>query len=292
MRGPVMRRRHDNRVTPRVTHVTMYPMSETYTKLFHSIISSTVWVDTPLHVKVVWIALLAKADKDGEIYSSVRGLARDAGVTTDQCHEALDLFMQPDPESRTTAAEGRRIEKIDGGWALINHAKYREKTSLADRREKDRIRQQRKRERDTRDMSRKSRHTDSYTDSDQTQTQITQKEEHPPAPKGVFSWEEELKNHPDLDTAENRKALQEWVAYRKEGKLRAWKPTTWKKNFKEWKSWSAGALVRAIDKSIGQGWLGIFEGNGGTSGKPAPPSVTYKQADYSDLGGDLGYERH
>lgn len=34
-------------------------------------------------------------------------------------------FLSPDKWSRTTDNEGRRIEPIDGGWRLLNHAKYR-----------------------------------------------------------------------------------------------------------------------------------------------------------------------
>ena len=33
--------------------------------------------------------------------------------------------MSPDPDSRTKDHGGRRIEEIDGGWRLLNHAKYK-----------------------------------------------------------------------------------------------------------------------------------------------------------------------
>lgn len=125
-----------------------------YTKLFPSILDSTVW-HTPLATKVVWITLLAMADRDGIAEASVPGLARRAGVTREQCEDALACFLAPDPDSRTKDHDGRRIVEVDGGWRLLNSEKYREKASADERREKDAARQQRKRDLDaSRDASR------------------------------------------------------------------------------------------------------------------------------------------
>jgi len=69
--------------------------------------------------------MLAMADKNGRVWASIPGLANRARVTLEQTEEALERFLSPDPYSRTPDHEGRRIEAIDGGWVLINHAKYR-----------------------------------------------------------------------------------------------------------------------------------------------------------------------
>jgi hypothetical protein len=61
--------------------------------------------------------------------------------------KALNKFLAPDKYSRTPDFEGRRIEKIEGGWRLLNHGKYREKMSDAERKERDRLRKQEYRER-------------------------------------------------------------------------------------------------------------------------------------------------
>lgn len=125
-----------------------------YTKLFPSILDSTVW-HTPLPTKVVWITLLAMADRDGIAEASIPGLARRAGVSREQCEDALACFLAPDPDSRTKDHDGRRIVEVDGGWRLLNSEKYREKASADERREKDAARQQRKRDLDaSRDASR------------------------------------------------------------------------------------------------------------------------------------------
>lgn len=117
-----------------------------YVKLFASILDSSLW-ERDLATKVVWITVLAMSDRDGVVSASVPGLARRAGVTIEQCQAALDIFLSPDPYSRTPDHEGRRITKVDGGWELLNHQKYRKLESAEDRREKDAERKRRERRR-------------------------------------------------------------------------------------------------------------------------------------------------
>lgn len=117
-----------------------------YVKLFGSILDSTVWEATP-PIKVVWITMLAMADRDGAVEASVPGLAKRAGVERGECEKAIALFLAPDPDSRTKDQEGRRIEVIDGGWRLINYEKYRDRATLDQAREKSAARQQRFRDR-------------------------------------------------------------------------------------------------------------------------------------------------
>lgn len=117
-----------------------------YTKLFHEILDSTVWREPPL-TKLVWITMLAMADRDGEVMASVPGLADRARVSLDACQVALASFSAPDEFSRTKEREGRRIEEIDGGWRLLNFEKFRLKMGAEERREKTAIRVRRFRER-------------------------------------------------------------------------------------------------------------------------------------------------
>jgi hypothetical protein len=99
-------------------------MSRTFTKLFSSITESTVWCE-PDRTRLVWVCMLAMADRNGRVWASVPGLANRARVPVDDCRLALETFLAPDPDSRTPDFEGRRIEPIDGGWRLLNHEKYR-----------------------------------------------------------------------------------------------------------------------------------------------------------------------
>lgn len=118
-----------------------------YTKLFNSILASTVW-ETELHVRVVWVSMLAMCDRYGEVHASLPGLAKIAGVTREQAEDAVRILSAPDHDSRTKEHEGRRIEPIDGGWEVLNYAKYREKQSEDEQRAKAAERQARKRKRD------------------------------------------------------------------------------------------------------------------------------------------------
>ncbi len=100
-------------------------MSMTFTKLFSSITESTIWCEDS-DTRIVWVTMLAMADKRGRIWSSIPGLAKRAAVSLEKTEIALRKFLSPDPYSRTKDYEGRRIEEIDGGWRLLNYEKYRE----------------------------------------------------------------------------------------------------------------------------------------------------------------------
>ena len=108
-----------------------------FTKLFSSIIHSTVWRED-MHVKVVWITMLAMAESRGTVSASVPGLADAARVTIPQVEDALARLAAPDPYSRTKDHEGRRIEEIDGGWRLLNYGKYRESRDPEERKRQNR----------------------------------------------------------------------------------------------------------------------------------------------------------
>lgn len=163
-----------------------------YVKLFSSILHSTIWREA-LPTKVVWITLLVMADKEGEVHASIPGIAATAGVTVEECRAAIKSFLSPDPDSRTKDFDGRRLEEIDGGWQLLNHAKYRHLLSKENRRERDaeRQRRRRQRQRDSHAPSRsvtlchtKSRQAEAETDSE------AEKEEDPPLPPQGARWDE------------------------------------------------------------------------------------------------------
>ena len=65
-----------------------------------------------------------------------------ARVSLEDCKDALSKLTKPDEYSRSRDHEGRRVEEVDGGWKILNHAKYRAKLNNDDRREYLRIKQQ------------------------------------------------------------------------------------------------------------------------------------------------------
>lgn len=110
-----------------------------YTKLFGSILDSSVWME-PVETRVVWITMLAKADRHGVVSVVIPKLAQHAGVSIEAAERAIECFLSPDKYSRTKAHEGRRIVEVEEGWRLLNHAHYRRLGSAADRAERDAVR--------------------------------------------------------------------------------------------------------------------------------------------------------
>jgi hypothetical protein len=109
-----------------------------YTKLHASILTSTIWLESD-HVRIVWITLLALANKEGVVQGSVPGLASVARVPVDKAREAITRLLDPDPDSRSKTEDGRRLEAIEGGWRLINFDFYRKLHSEEQRREYKRL---------------------------------------------------------------------------------------------------------------------------------------------------------
>lgn len=93
--------------------------------------------------------MLAMADREGFIYASVNGLARAACLEPDDVIAGLDILVSPDTESsdltRNPENEGRRIEKIDGGWKIINYSYYRDLQDADERRYQNKMRKRKSR---------------------------------------------------------------------------------------------------------------------------------------------------
>lgn len=132
-----------------------------YTKIFGSLLHSTVW-QAPAPTRLVWITMMVLSDRDGLVEASVPGLARAANVTLEECEEALAAFLAPDKYSRTPDHDGRRIDVIRGGWRLLNFEYYRELKSPEHVREQDAERQQRKRDREAASRTVTGRHGPSH----------------------------------------------------------------------------------------------------------------------------------
>ena len=75
------------------------------------------------------------ADKNGHINLTYQAISAVTGWPIDLLKQAIAELMAPDPESRTSVSEGRRLELLDPtnrqwGWRVINHSLYREKARL------------------------------------------------------------------------------------------------------------------------------------------------------------------
>jgi hypothetical protein len=117
-----------------------------YTKLYNSIIHSTIWREDK-DTRLLWITMLSLSDQHGVIEASLPGLADAARLTMLETTKALTKLSSPDEYSRDKDFKGRRIEEIEGGWIVLNYLKYRNKIDEERKRDLNRIRQARWRER-------------------------------------------------------------------------------------------------------------------------------------------------
>jgi hypothetical protein len=96
-----------------------------FSLLWTKILRSSLWIGGTKDVRLLWITLLALKDKDGFVESSFPGLADAAKLTQDECRAALEVLTSPDPHDTSGVDQGIRVKKVDGGWTVTNHDKYR-----------------------------------------------------------------------------------------------------------------------------------------------------------------------
>jgi hypothetical protein len=113
-----------------------------YNKLFTSILDSSIWLEDDGVVRV-WVTLLASMDETGFCkFGSVHNLARRANKTPKETARCVAILESPDKIDPQQDFEGRRIERVSGGWIVLNAGKYREMATRQIALEKNRIRVQ------------------------------------------------------------------------------------------------------------------------------------------------------
>jgi hypothetical protein len=103
-----------------------------FTKLWSETVTSSIWNEDD-KTRIVWITMLAIVGPDGVVRASIGGLTHIARVSRDACEQAIAIFEAPDPDSRCMDNEGRRVRRVDGGFLILNYAKYREARSSDER---------------------------------------------------------------------------------------------------------------------------------------------------------------
>jgi len=100
-----------------------------FTKLDSGIVLSSIWAQ-PEYIRVVWTTILALKNQNGFIATSYSGLQRTCNLLDDiegkKFANSIAYLEGPDPDSRTKEFDGRRIQRIEGGWIVLNHQKYRD----------------------------------------------------------------------------------------------------------------------------------------------------------------------
>lgn len=120
-----------------------------YNKLFTKILDSSIWLEAT-STRIVWVTLLAAMDEDGFCaFSSVENLAHRARVPIEDAELAVHCLESPDSRSGNPNREGQRIERVPGGWVVLNASIYRDIVTRVVAREqtRERVRQFRERQR-------------------------------------------------------------------------------------------------------------------------------------------------
>ena len=98
----------------------------------------------------VFTNLLAHADQHGVVDKHWKAIREETGLSKARVEKAIKALESTDPESRSPEMEGRRLLRLDEhrawGWQIVNYAKYRAIKNSEDRRQQNRLAQQRWRE--------------------------------------------------------------------------------------------------------------------------------------------------
>lgn len=118
-----------------------------YGKIFDSIYDGT--LRTNWQALVTFQQLIILADKSGVVDMTPHAIHGRTGIPMDIIEAGLDHLTKPDPYSRSTEEDGRRLVPIDEsrpwGWRLVNHGYYNRLRSMEEKREADRVRASTKR---------------------------------------------------------------------------------------------------------------------------------------------------
>jgi hypothetical protein len=116
-----------------------------YNKLFTKILDSSIWLQSS-PTRIVWLTFIATMDETGFVqFAGVGNVAHRALVSVEEAQTAIDYLEGKDPESADPEHDGRRVERVPGGWIVLNACKYRAIVTKAVSREQTRERVRRHR---------------------------------------------------------------------------------------------------------------------------------------------------
>ena len=219
-----------------------------FVKLHGSILHSSIWAEAHA-TRIVWITMLAMADENGIVAASVGGLKRAAVVSTEECKFALDVLLSPDPDSRD-GTSGERIEKVPGGWLVLNHQQYRDRRTKAQVATAERVARHRARQKGALPVTKSNGVTDHLRISPseaeaEAEVEAEQKKKTRPRRSAPAT-------KPD-DVPEE--VWDDWATHRR-GKRATVSETALKGIVREAKK-AGMTLTEALETSISQGWQGF-----------------------------------
>jgi hypothetical protein len=88
------------------------------------IVDSSLWTEE-YYVRILFTTMLAKKDSDHVVRATAYNLHRWANITQEECLKGLKILSSPDKKRLDPQEhDGRRIQKVEDGWLILNGAKY------------------------------------------------------------------------------------------------------------------------------------------------------------------------
>ena len=119
-------------------------MSDTFGKIMTKIYDSSICENWK--TMVVFQQLIILSDEFGVLDMTPEAIARRTNIPLAMITEAICELSKPDKRSKSTRLNGRRIvlldEHRDWGWLVVNKVEYRKSISKEEKRERDRVRQE------------------------------------------------------------------------------------------------------------------------------------------------------
>jgi hypothetical protein len=107
-----------------------------YTPIFSKIVDSSLW-DEPDYVVKVFLTMLAKKDRDFIVRGNAYNISCWSRKTEAETLDALKILSAPDKRRlEPQPFEGRRIERVEDGWLILNGKYYQDLMGTINRRAK------------------------------------------------------------------------------------------------------------------------------------------------------------
>lgn len=214
---------------------------------------------------------IAIMDEDGFVnLTAIGNVAHEARITIDEATEAIRILESPDENSADQEHDGRRIERVPGGWLMLNSSKYRDLVTRD-------IARQQVRERVAKHRAKKRKGNAPVTTCNGSVTQseaYTEADKEPPSP---------LKGEVGLK-------FEEWKKFRKTLKrVKDW-DSMFSAQIKFLLEFDERTQLEILNQSIRNGWQGLFEpkrNNGKAPPKPDWPAgwTEKKEREYREAYG-------
>ncbi len=230
-----------------------------YTPLFNSLTRGSLcgrWPDIGL-----WAVILSLSDRHGVVDMHPNAIAALTGLPADEVVACMERFCQPDPESRSKDADGRRLVLIDEGrtwgWRIVNHGRYRDKARKA---AYDAARTESGRDAERKREERASRRVPTCPDSSRPTNTNTDANIKPPSPDGEGGAGGGRKRPSPAPTPPpeglDMQAWERWEQYRREIR-KPIKPASMLAAQRKLAGFGADQAA-IVEQSIANGWQGLF----------------------------------